>query len=119
MDWNKIKEKYPKAFNKMLQGQCWFSELDDYDTLQISPKEEPDLLINERDLYDFFDEQGIYINICTHKSIYDEPDKFTISWYDIFLNKAENIAHDGNYYSRTEAEEKAFEKAFEILEGKL
>ncbi len=62
-----------------------------------------------RDLFDFFDEQGIYI------SLHHIEGEFI---YEI---------EDGNYFNddaeyestRTEAEEKAFEKAFELLENKL
>ena len=80
MNWEEIKEKYPKAYNKSqpVSNGRWF-----------------------RYLYDFFDENGIYIELV----------RVCDFWYYLGCLKA----HD----TRTEAEEGAFIEAFKMLERKL
>ena len=94
MNWNNIKEKYPKArelLSKYLSGRAEYC-----------------FEWNTRALYDFFDEQGIYI------SLHHLEDEFV---YEIEDGK--DLNSSGEYEStRTEAETRAFEKAFEILENK-
>jgi hypothetical protein len=102
MNWELVREKYPKAWQKL---RDW-----DFKRPAIN---------HPRRLYDFFDEQGIYINISRYfqplgsyiewVAIIDTEDDFRVA----YLNKR------GGYPTRTEAEEKAFEKAFEILEGRI
>ena len=90
-----IKEKYPKA-----------EELADNwgDTHTIDWRQ------SDRWLYDFFDEQGIYVII--NRSPADNEFFWSIDIDKDFC--------DGDYTNtRTEAEEQAFIKAFEILEDKL
>lgn len=97
MNWNKIKEKCPKGYEK-------------YALWQNYQKIAPQKTFFIRDLYDFFDEQGIYIEI--RFNIFRQGFGFYIigKWKPVLFS---------NYNTRTEAEEKAFEKAFEILEDKL
>ena len=119
-NWKDIKEKYPKAFKsfyewfwvgfndpqftsngalKLIQtGDKWFSEaeINFSDTCEL------------RKFYDFFDEQGIIIEIMW----YHKDFRMNV-WY----NKEVKFA--GHLNSRQEAEEAAFTKAFEILEKKL
>ena len=70
-----------------------------------------------RFLYDFFDEQGIYIEISSN---YGEQ-----FWFEIFNDQSligynwDKKGDDIAYGNRTEAEEQAFMKAFEILEDRL
>jgi len=104
MNWNLIKEKYPKA-----------EELADNwgDTHTIDWRQ------SDRWLYDFFDSQGIYVWIT--------PPFGTDEGLDIFDGEIRLV--NGDYLferisicgtkTRTEAEEVAFLKAFEILEEKL
>ncbi len=94
MDWNKIKEKHPKAWNKLISWQ------------------EGKFGFICRQLYDFFDEQGIIIIIE-----YGLPSA-TEEYGFIPSIRAEWPPLE-SYKTRTEAEEKAFEKAFEILNNKL
>ena len=110
MNWDKIKEKYPKGLTAWLSFRFGVDSLDDWGMTK-------DICISQiqvRTLYDFFDEQGIWIELT-----FEGEGKFH---YDI-LKDARNYLHIGcDPYSestRTEAEEKAFEKAFEILETKL
>ena len=97
-NWNEIKEKYPKAYHK---SQQWFGKLRD--------------IITWRHLYDFFDEQKLIIQI----GYWADELKY---WFDIYEPLMEDGHCSGNgeeYNTRTEAEEQAFIKAFEILENKL
>ena len=100
MNWNKIKEQYPKS--EALIDKC---------------------IRTDRDLYDFFDEQGIYIdvqpNLITPDLINKRKLKFSC---EVYTNQGEFLYEEcGKTFwdTRTEAEEKAFEKAFEILESKV
>ena len=119
MNWTLIKEKYPKAHKKLGEWLDWDKHLEKYQHL----------LHNDRDLYDFFDEQGIYITV-----MYDglAPFQAQITQEGKSENGSEYIWHLPdfrfsdtwkNYYkkykTRTEAEEQAFLKAFSILEEKL
>ena len=92
MNWTEIKEKYPKS--EALIDKC---------------------IRTDRDLYDFFDEQGICIGLCvTMHQLKDKTQYYADFCIDNFL-----AFETENQDTRTEAEEKAFEKAFEILENKL
>ena len=82
-----------------------------------------DSFISDRDLFDFFDEQGIYININL-SYVSDEGFWFEYE-IDTFNKKTDCCSMDESDYeepykttTRTEAEEQAFLKAFEILEDK-
>jgi len=124
MNWENIKTKYPKAWIK----------LEKYFAISIDQDEEWKFgrLINEwcaaddsiyrcafenRTLYDFFDEQGVLITISLYH--YSE----TILGWHYEIGDEDGFCLDDHsseiYKSRTEAEEKAFGKAFEILENKL
>ncbi len=94
IDWKNIKEKYPKAYEKFIHE--WYHGYKD--------------LINERDLYDFFDEQGINILITC---------EFDFG-YEILDNRYEVNQEVKKWFnSRQEAESEVFTKAFEILNDKL
>ena len=130
MNWNKIKEKYPKAFEKFADwywngmdfellpnGTLYFEQIYDggkgYTITTLSVK---DIVVSRR-WYDFFDEQKIYIEITKYK--YSDR---SLRWnYEI--TDEQNYKYGDDIYeeenSRPEAEEQAFEKAFEILEEKL
>ena len=97
MNWTLIKEKYPKIDKRLTK---WVMSKGDMYSF------------NDRDLYDFFDEQGIRIAIYIDKE-----------FYNYSLNDIEGymfaIDDEGVSHSRAKAEEQAFLKAFEILEDKL
>ena len=95
MNWTLIKEKCPKAFKKLKQDRPF-----DYHQ-------------HPRDLYDFFDEQGIYIEILKmFDGNYTTPTGF---YFYIDDYTRDEYSAD----TRTLAEEQAFLKSFEILEDKL
>ena len=103
MNWTLIKEKYSKAFELMDMSFDIFWE--------------KDREANKcRFLYDFFDEQGIIIDIApTFSKEVDGKTEFYIDWWIDDIPVAESREH---YKTRTEAEEQAFLKAFEILEAR-
>lgn len=111
MKWNKIKEDYPKAIALLWK---WGNH-----PAVVSRQK-------HRLLYDFFDEQEIYITIeleVQYTREIDEdgdnphyvPDGFSFDIHD----KIKSLVAGGVYKTRTESEEEAFTKAFEILEEKL
>ena len=99
MNWKEINEKWPKAYSLFMSAR--FDRLIAYRKFEV-----PNDYIG--DLYDFFDEQGIIIEIMW----YHKDFRMNV-WY----NKEVKFA--GHLNSRQEAEEAAFLKAFEILEEKL
>ncbi|MCP4394578.1 MAG: hypothetical protein GY804_09975 [Alphaproteobacteria bacterium] len=104
MNWDKIKEKCPKAFDKWIKQSGFI--------LLKSLKDIEDAY-DDRQLYDFFDEQGIYITVsisggCSKHRVEGEH-----------LEQEDIIQTSWVTKPRTEAEEKAFIKAFEILERRL
>jgi|WetSurMetagenome_2_1015567.scaffolds.fasta_scaffold651543_2 hypothetical protein len=108
MNWTLIKEKYPKAWDKLSR----FIGEKHIESFQYLSK------LWRVELYDFFDEQGIIINIE-----YVEIDSFAGILYQrngvcYEVDKNDNLYLPAQS-TRTEAEEQAFLKAFEILESKL
>jgi len=85
MNYAKIKKEYPKAYTLL------------------------DRLYKDRDLYDFFDKQGIVL--CVHRT-HDEY----FTWY---IDRSEFEHRRPRTTTRTEAEEVGFEECFKILERKL
>jgi len=115
MNWNLIKEKYPESFH--LAKWFWLGQthLEPFEEFNIVPR----MRANPRFLYDFFDEQGIFITVS-----YDRAYQFF--WWQITNEdaKCENMywthpPSEAIYKTRTEAEEQAFLRAFKILEEKL
>ena len=105
MNWTEIKEKYPKASRLLIN----YYDIDD-SLIGIRYFVEDYLA---RNLYDFFDSQEIYVCIEYRYGTASLP-----RWY--WMVKQDNAANEqDSSQTRTEAEEKAFEKAFEILEDKL
>jgi len=109
MNWDLIKEKYPKAYQLWRKWGYYFNTQDKG---------------RVRRLYDFFDEQGIIIEISL--SYFGDN-----NWYeynidllkdrDAYIGSVDEPDYEEPYKTktRTEAEEQAFLKAFEILESKL
>ena len=115
MNWKQINEKYPKAF------ELWFEQsgchllinefLEDEDAIEDWP------LWIDRELYDFFDKQGVYIDISVSLSAKNAGAKFI--WPRImYWNKEGLRVHVccGEYEDRKEAETYAFEQCFKELE---
>ena len=128
LQWNLIKEKYPKAFKPFHQ---WLKDTASADYWENFGKDLSDC--DDRMLYDFFDEQGIYINILEAGILTGKIKDYTnFRWVmttgfktDRDAGKWESSSIYNHDYpldkkvTRTEAEEQAFLKAFEILEDKL
>ena len=106
MDWKKIKEKYYLSYHYLLSE--WVFEWH---------------YKSARDLYDFFDENEIYITITADYYGINEhnPLSFSGSKEDVYywFNVDWRYEDDIEYKTRAEAESVAFEKAFSILEEKL
>ena len=101
MKWKEIKEKYPKSYNKSqpVSNGRWF-----------------------RYLYDFFDENEIYVEVGVY-SEYNNKGEMEFIWAinELIVGCINELANGDSviHKIRTEAETAAFTKAFEILEGKL
>lgn len=114
MIWSEIVLKFPKA----IRGFCLYRW--DEEDVDIS-KEQDNLAfwlnlreIDTRGLYDFFDDQGIFVEIhCESVEVSDQW-KFTTC-----LKEFGCCGEDDIYPSRTAAEEAAFTIAFEYLEAFL
>jgi len=137
MNWKEISEKYPKAFYELL---IWFITSSEYkrefaidllnedDKFKKSPYKYfkynyltayEDFSWNYRNLYDFFDEQEIFIEI----EFYPIPESPKKPWTCNGTIFEGNDLHlkwcSEEYIKRSDAEEATFIKAFEILEEKL
>ena len=105
MDWKEIKEENPNAFNVLeAWGNC------------------PAVLSRQKKrlLYDFFDENEIYIG--TKISVDGREIKGYVSTIRVMDNKYVDYWESSTLdcdFTRCEAEQKAFTKAFEILESKF
>jgi len=95
MKWEEISEQYPKAYTKA----CEWGKLEGWDSCTEDGL--MTFIYDIRHLYDFFDSNGIYIELV----------RASDWWYYLGCLKA----HD----TRTEAEEGAFIEAFKMLERKL
>jgi len=101
MNWIKISKKYPKAnnlFSKWIDGHGMI----DYEM---------------RDLYDFFDEQKMWITIS--QSSNEECGTLYNTWEYLIEWLEGNTMNEEFFKTRKKAEQMAFEKAFEILENNL
>lgn len=106
MNWEKIKTDYPKAYNKYIVWNCAKNP-------NCLSKECYDF--NIRDLFDFFDENDIYVDI---EWVYlDNKLTFNFNMLDRF-NEHKRIDFNPRR-TRIQAEEMAFTQAFEILNNKL
>ena len=124
MNWDKIKSKYPEAWGKFKEKYPyleinnarelgrWFT--DRIHTIRMFSR------FNNRDLYDFFDEQKIYVEISR---VYECVDGYDIqytdkwNWLITYINKF--CGDEGQKEARIKAESEAFTKAFFILEERL
>ena len=112
MNWKEIKEKCPRAFKFYTKKYGFVDTEIAQNNLLLMLGDDLD-----RRLYDFFDEQGIIIDIApTFSKKVNGKTEFYIDWWIDDMPAAES---NKNYKTRAEAEEQAFIKAFEILENKL
>ena len=116
MDWNNIKSKYHKAWSKLLDyHENKVVGLIDHPDVWS----EPGLDIDHwelRHLYDFFDENEIYINVDA---------KCALDNSTLFIGYIWSIVPDVDKYVENESQSRkyvelaCFDQAFEILEDKL
>ena len=121
MNWKEIKEKYPKSIEQILKWRGWLEFVDDEDIclghydVEYSMPWHP---FKIRDLYDFFDEQKIFIEVVIDRTMklkfcYGIVNEFTSSLLQY------EFTYSDLYRSRMVIEEDAFIEAFKILEEKL
>lgn len=126
MNWKEIKERHPKAFDKFYKWQWGNQEYKFHNrNIYFEHSNYPESrsidiwgisfqsMCKGRRFYDFFDEQGIFIELMPPYS-FDEG----MNNYEWQIHPMGEVSPTC-YKSRTEAEEAAFNKAFEILENKL
>jgi len=117
MNDQKIKEQYPLSWELFLR----------YSGLKTAwhPFDDPKWF---RQLYDFFDENGVYVEIGIDRTM--EPKYAPYVYWDciwtsdkpiedLYKDEYERWQDEFLYRTRSEAEECAFMKAFEIFEKKL
>jgi len=111
MNWELIKEKYPKAFRVF---QEWGNHV-----ASLSRQK-------KRLLYDFFDENEIWVIInleIQYTRVIDEDDRnphyVPEGFYYEINDNSYHLGGGGVFKTRREAETAAFMKAFEIFEEKL
>jgi len=133
MNWNHIKNKHPKAWDLLTK------DFTDEITLSAGQLNLVDdgysVPYNTRDLYDFFDEQGIFINTNAIEIKYGGcQDCYEVQGFGIeIVSKETHILFEEHtkedksiwcgvspiHTTRTDAEIVAYTKAFQILEDKL
>lgn len=131
MNWNSIEESSPKSreiLDKWIQAKhgTIFSikEIDEHGLLIYEGEyRSDDKYFNDRDLYDFFDENGIRVTIDLFQDdfdieIYINQKEGEWEWLLIYESDTPKEGWKG-FKTRTEAETAAFTKAFGILEEKL
>ena len=109
INWNEIKDKYPKAW--MLLKKWWENELD-----CTFGDEYADLVMNTREFYDFFDQNELWIEISSQAI-----NNWSFNIFKLTDDNFDCIFSENSYKlsNRIEAEGYAFYKAFELLEKKL
>jgi len=123
MNWKDIKEKYLKAFTAWEEFSWWFMYLDDEDRALHIEGIGVDHA-NCRDLYDFFDGEGIRcfmlynsLNGKFKPEIWMKKSESEIEGtHDWHMNRVGFINCEA---TRTEAETALFTKAFELLDSTL
>lgn len=109
-NWDLILKEYPKAY----------AELGAYrgypPPCNMSKYECSDVFEGKRLLYDFFDKNEIYVEISIDKTL-EAKYCYEISTEQEFEWNCSG--YSDLFYTRTEAEEEAFTKAFEILNDLL
>jgi len=101
MDWAKVKKIYPTSYKLFDKWNKKRGKFDFFNRLD-----------NLRDLYDFFDDQGLYISVIPvylTKNI-----KWTFGGFGYCMND-DDLDVDPLYDTRIEAEKIAFSEAFKII----
>lgn len=121
IDFLTIKEKFPKSHKELLEWMHLFGNYNgyDYDWINFNLKFGT-YSFKDRDLYDFFDKEGVIIEITyhNHKEFVQCYFKHFITIWDELEGKKEYFGEEC-FQSRHSAESAAFNKSFELLEEKL
>ena len=110
MNFKQISKKYPKAWDRFKEKETFNWDFSDYSIEDMCAWIGANYHL--RDLYDFFDSEGIVIEIAFD---YDNNTFYSS------IEKANGVSlfTSVDCTTRSEAEEAGFIKAFEILENKL
>lgn len=139
MDWIKLHADYPNAYTHLeATFKCIYTakthefEVEQRnDVTQTKGTYKPDHIKVthplKRDLYDFFDKEGIYISIVVGSTATEQNDFFITISHEGEFNKLTNQNKQLRKYERlpdmikkrSVAEEYAFNMAFEILNDRL
>jgi hypothetical protein len=117
MDWNKIKEKYTKAHKSLIE---WMGDnYCDIDFEFVNDSWKGALIEpytwKDRDLFDFFDELNINVQISVKCDLKDNRWYIPYVW---LLSDTTDIEFE-SCQTRLVAEEEGFLKAFELLENQI
>lgn len=114
MNWKEIKEKNPKAW-ELFDDSEYYGWHKNGNKLSVKANNAA-----QRVLYDFFDEQGLIIELFSNQES-SLPRRFEEYSYEIINLHGVDCMSPGYYdlKTRIEAETAAFSKAFELLEKKL
>lgn len=122
MNWQELKDKYPKVFLTLTTyfGVCEYAPGqglnrwgDTSDELQLGhvyypQKLKPNVFLSARDLYDFLDREGVYVNIRVNQH--------GVKWsWEIVTDPNIHATILDAFDGRKEAEHDAFMASFEIL----
>jgi hypothetical protein len=125
MNYNKIKSDFPKAWEQLIEWDYkrWceinpfgIDNIEEFEKIVYSNKTN----VN-RYLYDFFDIKGLFILLNPDFGKGERKLMWTIGYWEemdgkqYMFTKNQEVGYD----TRTEAEEAAFLKSFEILETQL
>ena len=118
MNLKKIKTDYPKAWALLESGYGTMHSFGDGYLYYFNPDGER-MQFNYHTFYDFFDDNKVPIDITPDVLIWDRPYKpnkdVVHYWFTVNFSIEDRV----NYKTRTEAEAKAFEVAFGILNKRL
>ena len=123
MNWNKIKTDNPKVWDKLISWlNCTVDVLIEDNKLVTYTPSSPvhsylkdRQTMNTRRLYDFFDENNIYI-FMVHNPF---SSSMTTCCYEIYSGVVKVHENKSVALTRIKSETEAFTKAFEILEKEL
>ena len=121
IDYAHIKESFPKAFDTL---RVWYEDRGEEISIDtdgelcswLNKARDYRQVLNRRDLYDFFDEKGLFVSIVPSRE-WKNKNLSNVFCFEVL--DYENYKHAEIYSTRPEAETAAFTKAFEILEERL
>ena len=120
MNWTEIKERCPEAYTAFIKTLINVSAYGSIDQIRIQPDfnhwylkwDKNSIVFTRADLYGFFDGHKLKIKV-------PPPLGLRKHWKWSFWDKDKPYQSTKKYRGRTESENEAFDKAFEILEEKL